>query len=227
MSDQRWQWIEEIFHRAVELAPAARSAYLDEPCGADSSLRREVESLVAHDAQDGAPVAGPAEDAAPRAIAHYRISGKLGEGGMGAVYRAMDTKLGREVAIKVLPPDFAGDPGRMARFTREAKVLASLNHPNIAAIYGVEDRALVMELVEGRELRGPLAADEAIPIARQNRNPGGCLGFGEGRFSDQPIPLRRGLVARRQLDSVRRRKPAFSAASGGWGRTPDHPRHTL
>jgi serine/threonine protein kinase len=92
----------------------------------------------------------------PSTIAHYRISGKLGEGGMGAVYRAIDTKLGREVAIKVLPDAFAGDADRLARFTREAKVLASLNHPNIAAIYGVEDRALIMELVEGSDLRGPL-----------------------------------------------------------------------
>ena len=83
-------------------------------------------------------------------IAHYRITSKIGEGGMGEVYRATDTKLDRDVAIKVLPEAFADDADRLARFTREAQVLASLNHPNIAAIYGVEDRALVMELVEGR-----------------------------------------------------------------------------
>jgi eukaryotic-like serine/threonine-protein kinase len=87
-----------------------------------------------------------------QSIAHYRIVSKLGEGGMGAVYRATDTKLNRDVAIKVLPESFANDPDRLARFTREAQVLASLNHPNIAAIYGVEDRALVMELVEGEDL---------------------------------------------------------------------------
>src|SRR2546425_8770996 len=80
------------------------------------------------------------------AIAHYKITSKLGEGGMGAVYRATDTKLGRDVAIKVLPDAFAADPDRMARFEREARVLATLNHPNIAAIYGVEERAIVMEL---------------------------------------------------------------------------------
>src|SRR5438270_6370347 len=89
------------------------------------------------------------------AIAHYKITAKLGEGGMGAVYRATDTKLNRDVAIKVLPDSFASDPDRMARFTREAQVLASLNHPNIAAIYGVEERAIVMELVEGKTLAGP------------------------------------------------------------------------
>src|SRR5678816_1131546 len=80
-------------------------------------------------------------------IAHYRITTKLGEGGMGEVWRATDTKLNREVAIKVLPDAFANDPDRMARFQREAQLLASLNHPNIASIYGVEERALVMELV--------------------------------------------------------------------------------
>jgi Tol biopolymer transport system component len=85
-------------------------------------------------------------------IAHYRITAKLGEGGMGEVWRATDTKLGRDVAIKILPEVFAADPDRLARFTREAQVLASLNHPNIAAIYGVEERALVMELVDGTEV---------------------------------------------------------------------------
>src|SRR5678816_1497527 len=92
-------------------------------------------------------------------IAHYSITAKLGEGGMGAVYRATDTKLNREVAIKVLPDAFARDPDRMARFAREAQVLASLNHPNIATIYGVEDNALIMELIEGQDLHGPLPLD--------------------------------------------------------------------
>ncbi len=109
---------------------------------------------------------------APSSIAHYKITTKLGEGGMGAVYRATDTKLGRDVAIKVLPDSPAGDADRLARFTREAQVLASLNHPNIAAIYGVEDRALVLELVEGPTLaerlaQGPIPLEDALPIARQ------------------------------------------------------------
>ena len=88
-------------------------------------------------------------------IARYRIVSKLGEGGMGAVYRATDTKLNRDVAIKVLPDSFAADPDRLVRFEREAQVLASLNHPNIAAIYGVEQRALILELVEGSTLEAP------------------------------------------------------------------------
>ncbi|MBI1787431.1 MAG: serine/threonine protein kinase [Acidobacteria bacterium] len=106
----------------------------------------------------------------------YRIESKLGEGGMGVVYRAHDSRLGRDVAIKVLPAAFAHDEERMARFDREARTLASLNHPHIAAIYGLEEsggvRALVMEYVEGATLgerlaRGPMPVDEALPAARQ------------------------------------------------------------
>jgi Tol biopolymer transport system component len=122
-------------------------------------------------------------------LSHFKITSKLGEGGMGEVWRAIDEKLGREVALKVLPEEFAKDPERMARFEREAKVLASLNHPNIATLYGLETAVpsgtetetetgtgpttfLAMELVEGEDLSeriksGPVPIDEAIPIARQ------------------------------------------------------------
>jgi serine/threonine protein kinase len=100
------------------------------------------------------------------------IIGKLGAGGMGDVYRARDTTLDRDVAIKMLPESFAADPERVTRFEREAKTLASLNHPNIAQIYGVQARALVMELVEGDDLaerltRGPMPLDDALDAARQ------------------------------------------------------------
>src|SRR5687768_4675572 len=91
----------------------------------------------------------------------YQILSKLGEGGMGEVYRARDTKLNRDVAIKVLPDAFAADGDRLARFSREAQVLASLNHPNIAAIYGIESNALVMELVEGQDLSQVIQSSEA------------------------------------------------------------------
>jgi serine/threonine protein kinase len=97
----------------------------------------------------------------------YEILAPIGAGGMGEVYRARDTKLKRDVALKVLPDAYARDPGRMARFQREAEVLASLNHPNIAHIYGVEERALVMELVEGESPQGPLPFDDAWKIAMQ------------------------------------------------------------
>src|SRR5262245_12440315 len=106
----------------------------------------------------------------------YEIVSPIGAGGMGEVYRARDTRLKRDVAIKVLPESLAGDPDRLARFQREAELLASLNHPHIAAIYGLEDstdvKALVMELVEGPTLadriaQGPIPLDEALPIAKQ------------------------------------------------------------
>src|SRR5580658_5782336 len=97
----------------------------------------------------------------------YEIIAPIGAGGMGEVYRARDTKLKREVALKVLPEAFAQDPDRMLRFQREAEVLAALNHPNIAHIYGVEERALVMELVEGETLQGPLKLETALNYARQ------------------------------------------------------------
>jgi len=97
----------------------------------------------------------------------YEILAPIGAGGMGEVYRARDTKLDRDVAIKVLPPALAEDPERLARFEREAKVLAALNHPNIAQIYGIEERALVMELVEGQTLQGPLPLETALNYARQ------------------------------------------------------------
>src|SRR6478609_3819877 len=102
----------------------------------------------------------------------YEVTAQIGEGGMGQVYRARDTKLNRDVALKLLPDAFATDPDRLARFTREAQTLAALNHPNIAAIYGIEADALVMELVDGEDLsqriaRGAIPIDEALPVARQ------------------------------------------------------------
>src|SRR5262245_37986295 len=114
--------------------------------------------------------------AAGTRLGSYDIAGPLGVGGMGEVYRARDTKLNRDVALKVLPESFATDVERLARFKREAQVLASLNHPNIGAIYGFEDSdgvpALVLELVDGTTLadriaQGPLPLDEAVPIAKQ------------------------------------------------------------
>jgi serine/threonine protein kinase len=106
----------------------------------------------------------------------YQVTAVLGKGGMGEVYRARDTKLDRDVALKVLPDSFASDPDRLMRFEREAKTLASLNHPHIAQIHGFEQSgaisALVMELVEGEDLaqriaRGPIPVDDTLPIARQ------------------------------------------------------------
>src|SRR5437870_6685849 len=109
-------------------------------------------------------------------IGPYQVTSQLGAGGMGVVFRARDTKLQRDVALKLLPDHFADDPDRLSRFQREAQVLASLNHPNIAHIYGLEEsantRCIVMELVEGETLeerlkRGAIPMDEALQIAKQ------------------------------------------------------------
>ena len=105
-------------------------------------------------------------------LGHYDVTALIGEGGMGQVYQATDTKLNRQVALKILPEVFASDPDRLARFQREAQVLASLNHPGIAVIYGIEEaddtRALVLELtLADRIAQGPVPVDEALPIAKQ------------------------------------------------------------
>ena len=118
---------------------------------------------------DHAPPAGTS-------LGHYDVTALLGEGGMGQVWQATDTQLNRQIALKILPDAFAADPDRLARFKREAQILTSLNHPNIAQIYGIEEaegtRALVLELVEGPTLadrisKGPIPLDEALPIAKQ------------------------------------------------------------
>jgi serine/threonine-protein kinase len=177
MTPERFQQIEELYHAAREGTAEQRAALLSQT---DPELRREVESLLARRA-GGEFLDRPAIQNAPQLLEDftltdlaaganlgpYRIESKLGEGGMGAVYRATDTRLKRDVAIKVLPDFFAADAGRMARFRREARVLASLNHPNIAAIYDVEQNAIVMELVEGTDLKGPVSVDTAIAYARQ------------------------------------------------------------
>ena len=183
--------IERMCHAALECPVAERAAFLAEACGDDAALRREVDSLLA---QAGAassfletPVlaaaaqlvgtAGPVLVVGQR-IGAYTILSELGSGGMGEVYRALDATLGREVALKVLPSLFTSDPERLARFEREARLLASLNHPNIATIHGVEHadsfHSLVLEVVEGATLaerlstsRTGLPLSEALAIARQ------------------------------------------------------------
>jgi eukaryotic-like serine/threonine-protein kinase len=182
-----WVRIERLYHEALARSASERASFLAEVCAGDVALRREVESLLAHDG-GAAFLSTPAvalgilpENLIGQALASYVISARIGEGGMGEVYRARDTKLGRDVAIKFLLNAVTADPERLARFEREARLLASLNHPHIGAIYGVEDeggvRALVLELVEGETLADRLAArdarsqglpvPQALDIARQ------------------------------------------------------------
>jgi eukaryotic-like serine/threonine-protein kinase len=179
--------VSDLYHQALERAPEGRSAFLQAACGGDDDLRAEVESLLRYEPQAAGFLLrppGPDDDApAPdrdsmidRQLGPYTILALLGAGGMGDVYRARDTKLGREVAIKILPPHLTAEPERRGRFAREARLLATLNHPNIGAIYGLEESdgvtALVLELVEGETLadrlaRGPLSVPQAMALARQ------------------------------------------------------------
>jgi eukaryotic-like serine/threonine-protein kinase len=185
----RWPTIERLYHAAVERNATERHAFLTEACAGDEALRREVESLLAHErTADGLFAATALEvaattlgdDAGDALVGHsfggYQVVSALGAGGMGEVYRAHDATLARDVAIKVLPQLFTADSERLARFEQEARMLAALNHPHIGAIYGVEHengvRGLVLELVEGSTLAeriasGPLPVPEALGIARQ------------------------------------------------------------
>jgi serine/threonine protein kinase/Tol biopolymer transport system component len=171
MTSNRWKRISELYHSALGRNPGARAAFLDMACGSDADLRGEVESLLQHelpstpalDVIAAAVAATPSSRSAIGArLGRYEVKSFIGEGGMGQVYRAHDADLGREVAIKVLHPIFALDATRRARFDREARVLASLNHAHIAAIYGIAEgdgfRGLVLELVEGDSLAERLRA---------------------------------------------------------------------
>src|SRR5688572_19524906 len=177
--------VETIVNAARRRNAEELGAFLDGMCGADGELRRRVESRLTH-AADGVirlsalPAADTSPSASPylsgRRVGSYQIDALIGKGGMGEVYRARDTRLGRIVALKVLPAKFTADAERLARFESEARMLASLNHPHIGAIFGLEDAAgipaLVLEFVDGETLaerlrRGPIALHDALRIADQ------------------------------------------------------------
>ncbi len=188
MTPEHWQRIKTIYLAARERDLDQRPGFLDHACDGDEGLRRDVELLLIQASGDGF-LSTPAATAMPRMderlagmmsigqrFGAYQLQAFLGAGGMGEVYQARDSKLGRDVAIKILPRAFTSDADRRARFEREARLLATLNHPHIGAIYGVEDadgmRGLVLELVEGETLaerikREPLPVSEALGFARQ------------------------------------------------------------
>jgi eukaryotic-like serine/threonine-protein kinase len=192
MSDgaERWRRLEEVCQAALERPAEERAAFLAQACGADEELRREAASLLEREgrargfletplgelAVNATYSPGEPRDFIGRRVGAYEIRARLGAGGMGEVYRAHDHTLGRDVAIKVLPAAFSADRERLARFEREARLLASLSHPHIGAIYGLEGsgdvRALVLELIDGETLearlrRGPLPAAHALTLAVQ------------------------------------------------------------
>src|SRR5438128_10889823 len=171
MKAERYRQIEELYHKALEREPGERAAFLEQACREDEELHREVESLLGYDERAARFIETPADDVAAAAmlaaeqkqsmlghtIGLYQILSLLGAGGMGEVYRARDTILGREVAIKVLPAAFSADADRLRRFEQEARAASALNHPNIITIYEIgqaEDACyIVTEFIDGVTLR--------------------------------------------------------------------------
>src|SRR5262245_56767403 len=205
MELDRWEQIERLYHAALERGPDAREAFLDEACAGDEDLRREVAGLLACDVPSDSFIQSPAIEIAARAMAAepfieastkptgnliagsqigaYQLLEPLGRGGMGEVHLALDTRLGRKVAVKLLPAEFTTDNGRLRRFAQEARAASALNHPNIITIHEIGEiaiengslRYIVTEYVEGETLRQRMARapqqriepPEAIDIALQ------------------------------------------------------------
>lgn len=190
ITHESWQRIKEIFQSAQELKPADRSEFLDKACGDDTSIRDEVEALLTADAGNQDFLSAPAyefaasmlanpgsEFTAGQKIGRYTILYQLGSGGMGQIYLAQDAQLGRKIALKLISPEFAGDPRRVHRFEQEARASSALNHPNICVIHeiGLTDTRrhfIAMEYIQGmtvrdRLSRGALSVLEALNVALQ------------------------------------------------------------
>src|SRR5262249_7374351 len=181
MKAERWRQIDTIFHQAVELHDEQRSAFLDRACSADPSLRDEVEALIAfHDKagnflQSARALEEPGT-LAGRMFGPYEIKSLLGSGGMGHVFLAEDSRLGRKVAIKLLKPELLRDSRARERFLREARSVSHLNHPHICTLHDIGEHEgidfLVMEYLEGETLaarleRGPMPLDKALKLAEE------------------------------------------------------------
>jgi len=189
MKPERWQLVNDLFQSATERAPESREAFLDEACGDDEGLRRELKSLITSHERTQTFIESPAFEVAPELltndragvrvgemIGHYRIESFIGSGGMGEVYLASDTTAGRKAALKLLPMHFTGDAERLRRFQQESRAVVALNHPNIVTVYEIgEDRSIryiASELIEGGTLRqrlkrGTLELSEAVEVAIQ------------------------------------------------------------
>jgi non-specific serine/threonine protein kinase len=185
----RWATVKHLHQAALDREPRQRAAFLDDACAGDEALRREVESLLAYQTAAEPFMESPALEVTARyatqdrssqlvgrTLGHYQVQSLLGAGGMGEVYLARDPRLERAVAVKILPPDLAGDADRMQRFTREAKAASALNHPNVATIHDIGETTgvqfIVMEYVEGQTLAArvaerPLTHKEIIDIGAQ------------------------------------------------------------
>jgi serine/threonine protein kinase len=189
MSPERWRQVDEIFQAAIELKAEERSAFVERACGGDEELRREVESLITADDEGLSLIDAPAFETAVglfandqpelkdgQGLGHYQIASLLGAGGMGEVYLAEDTELGRKIAIKLLPAEFTKDKERLRRFRQEARAASALNHPNILTIHQISQiegrHFIATEFVDGQTLRqrmkrSALSRAEAVDIAAQ------------------------------------------------------------
>ena len=189
MTPERWQQIKQLFHAALEHEPAQRSAFLARACADDGPLCQEVESLLASHEQAESFIETPASDvaagllvedqtglAAGQMIGPFRVADVLATGGMGEVYLADDTRLGRKVALKLLPPQFTTDADRVRRFGQEARAASALNHPNIVTIHEIGQadsiHYIATEFVDGKTLRdhlagGRMTVGQALDVAAQ------------------------------------------------------------
>jgi sugar lactone lactonase YvrE/aminoglycoside phosphotransferase (APT) family kinase protein len=190
MIEERWKRVKELLHRAMQLAPEQRGPFLDQACSGDGALRAEVESLLLAEDEvrpsflQTPPPARPGNGAdmpqpipgLPGRLGPYEILAPIAKGGMGEVYRARDTRLGRCVAVKILPAEMCHDPDRLARFEHEARAASALNHPNIVSVFDIGREGgipfIVTEFIEGESLRrlvarGPVPAVPLIAIATQ------------------------------------------------------------
>src|SRR5258706_6909312 len=177
MSSPRWQQVETLYHEALEQDSGERSAFLASACAEDEDLLREVEALLSYDRRAGGFIESPALEMTARALAgdpdepipstnpgeigRYKLLSLLGSGGMGEVFLALDTRLNRKVAIKLLPLEFAVDPERVRRFEQEARAVSALNHPNIVTVFEIGENDgrhyIVSEFVDGDTLRRRIA----------------------------------------------------------------------
>src|SRR6266542_5127984 len=168
MTPERWQRIKSLLESALAREPEERAAFLKEACADDPSLQNHVQSLIASHEQAGGFIESPAFELMAESLGetqsivgsdlgHYRVTGRLGAGGMGEVYLAEDTRLGRKVALKVLLAHFTMDEERVRRFQQEARAASALNHPSILTIYEIgqvgSSHFIVTELIEGETLR--------------------------------------------------------------------------
>ncbi len=186
MTPERFQQIGELYHQALALKPDERAAFLDQACAGDDSLRHEVERLLASNEAAGSFLAAPAIAAAAELIAEdqadaligrrlgrYRILSRIGAGGMGEVYLATDERLGRKVALKLLPAEFAASPDRLRRFEREAKAASATDHPNIVTIHEIGETDGIHFIADTSSPKSTLMAKRCA--ARSNAGLWRCL----------------------------------------------------